>query len=527
MAALLSNCVRGCCRISRGRKPNLRRFSTTQHRLKDEDTPLSEPLPEFPQLKYATASPETYDTPVTTLENGLRVASQKVFGHFCTLGVLIDSGSRYEVAYPSGISHFIEKLGFCSTTKYRSNDEILQVLEQYGGVCDCQSSRDALIYAMSIETEGLEKGLDILSEVAMRPVITDEQIDYCKMAVAFDLENIESSPQPDVLMTELIHAAAYRDNTLGLPKICPKENIDKIDKETLYTFMNNFHDPSRMVLCGVGVEHDRLVELARELFVKKTPLWKEDPSLVDHSKSVDHSVAQYTGGKMLIDKDLSSVSKGPNPFPELAHLVLGLESCSHKDDDFIAFCVLNMMLGGGNAFSAGGPGKGMYTRLYTNVLNRHHWMFGCVAMNHVYDDSGVFCIMASSHPNQLDDLAIVVLSEFLRTPEEISKEELDRAKKQLQSLLMYNLESRPMMFEDVGRQVLSRGFRNPAQFYLEEIEKVTREDLQRVAKRMLRSKPAVAAYGTLDKLPPYERFQEILANGAIMKNKRRFASFFK
>lgn len=49
------------------------------------------------------------------------------------------------------------------------------------------------------------------------------------------------------------------------------------------------------------------------------------------------------------------------------------------------------------------------------------------------------------------------------------QEELDRAKKQLQSLLMYNLETRPMVFEDVGRQVLSRGSRNPAQFYLQEI----------------------------------------------------------
>ena len=71
-----------------------------------------------------------------------------------------------------------------------------------------------------------------------------------------------------------------------------------------------------------------------------------------------------------VEKDLSSVSLGPTPMPELAHCVIGLESCSHKDPDFIAFCVLNMMMGGGGSFSAGGPGKGMYTRLYLNVLNR-------------------------------------------------------------------------------------------------------------------------------------------------------------
>lgn len=64
------------------------------------------------------------------------------------------------------------------------------------------------------------------------------------------------------------------------------------------------------------------------------------------------------------------VYAGPSGLPELSHVVIGLEGCSHKDPDFVAMCVLNMMMGGGGSFSAGGPGKGMYTRLYTNVLNR-------------------------------------------------------------------------------------------------------------------------------------------------------------
>ena len=68
--------------------------------------------------------------------------------------------------------------------------------------------------------------------------------------------------------------------------------------------------------------------------------------------------------------DLSKVSLGPDPLPELVHLVLGLESVGHQHPDFVASCVLNVLMGGGGSFSAGGPGKGMYTRLYTHVLNR-------------------------------------------------------------------------------------------------------------------------------------------------------------
>ncbi len=47
--------------------------------------------------------------------------------------------------------------------------------------------------------------------------------------------------------------------------------------------------------------------------------------------------------------------------------------------------------------------------------------------------------------------------------------ELARAKTQLQSMLLMNLESRPVAFEDVGRQVLANGHRKPATHYFDEI----------------------------------------------------------
>ena len=93
-------------------------------------------------------------------------------------------------------------------------------------------------------------------------------------------------PEQEPLLLEMIHAvrptqylallffsnvlslsiiqAAYRDNTLGLPKVCPQENVTTIDQSIIYTFLNSHYDPSRMVLAGVGVEHDALVECAQK-----------------------------------------------------------------------------------------------------------------------------------------------------------------------------------------------------------------------------------------------------------------------
>lgn len=209
---------------------------------------------------------------------------------------------------------------------------------------------------------------------------------------------------------------------------------------------------------------------------------------------------------------------------------------------------MNMLMGGGGSFSAGGPGKGMYTRLYTNVLNRHHWMYSATAFNHAYGDAGLFCINASAPPQNIGQLIDIISTElsrwdFVRGPlftldsfsfnraectkcvlevlwsfakttnvrfflcrltGEIGKEEFERAKKQLTSMLLMNLEARPVIFEDLVRQVLAQGQRKCPEHYIDLIQSVTVNDLNRAADRMLSSKLSLAAIGNLRNLPDYK-----------------------
>ena len=144
---------------------------------------------------------------MTTLSNGLKVASQNKFGQFCTVGVVLDSGSRYEVAYPSGISHFLEKLAFNSTVEFSDKESIMHELEKFGGICDCQGSRDTLIYAASIDSRGLSSVVKILSEVVLRPKLLQEEVDFAKQIVQFELEDINMRPDQEPLLFEQIHAA--------------------------------------------------------------------------------------------------------------------------------------------------------------------------------------------------------------------------------------------------------------------------------------------------------------------------------
>ncbi|CAG9772471.1 unnamed protein product [Ceutorhynchus assimilis] len=468
--------------------------------------PMNEPVKGLPKAIYANFREENQHTKVTTLSNGLRVASENRFGEFCTVGVVIDSGSRYEVAYPSGISHFLEKLAFNSTKYYPDRDEMINKLEKHGGICDSQASRDTFIYAASAYTTGLTDVIQLLAEATLRPQITPYEVDGAKQAINFELETLHMRPEQETILMDMIHAAAYRDNTLGLPKLCPPQNLDKIDREMLFLYLSQHYTPKRMVVAGVGVEHERLVEAVQKYFVDNKPVWEVEP-VVGRKQitGVDKSLAQYTGGVEQEECDIPQFASAG--LPVLSHIMIGLEGCSHQDSDFIAMCVLNMMMGGGGSFSAGGPGKGMYTRLYTNVLNRYHWMYSATAYNHAYNDTGLFCIHASAPPNYVRDMVEVIVKEMVNMAKHVGEEELRRAKTQLQSMLLMNLESRPVMFEDIGRQVLATGHRKRPDYFISEIEKITKNDIIQVARRLLMSQPSVAARGDLRKMPSLEYIQ--------------------
>jgi processing peptidase subunit alpha len=49
---------------------------------------------------------------ITTLPNKIRVATESTPGHFSSVGLYVDAGSRYEDSSTSGVSHFLDRMAF-------------------------------------------------------------------------------------------------------------------------------------------------------------------------------------------------------------------------------------------------------------------------------------------------------------------------------------------------------------------------------------------------------------------------------
>jgi len=206
---------------------------------------------------------------------------------------------------------------------------------------------------------------------------------------------LNTRPDPEPLLAEMLHKAAYQNGPLANPKICPEENINRITRDDLYKYQSSLYKPERTVLTCIGTDHNEFVQITKEKFSSQSPIWETNSTTQTSKKTnyladIDSPKSIWKGGSCIIEKDLSDLNQGTNnQMPELTHLVVGLESPSYLDEhDFVTSCVINTLMGGGGSFSAGGPGKGMYSRLYLNVLNRYHFMFSATAYNQSYMDSG-------------------------------------------------------------------------------------------------------------------------------------------
>lgn len=483
---------------------------------------------------------------VTTLPNGIRVATEALPDAFSGMGVYIDAGSRYENEHLRGASHIMDRLAFKSTSRH-SADEVLEQVENLGGNVQCASSRESMMYQAATFNNAIPSAVGLLAETIRDPKITEEEVQQQLLTAEYEITEIWS--KPELILPELVHTAAFKDNTLGNPLLCPQDRLGAIDRSVIQAYRDAFFRPERMVVAFAGIPHNEAVKLAEQHFgdmkgtelpaisdtaseassasetssqsndstassvsslssaspqqssklLSKIPFLKNLSTSAPHNASIASSPyipisgedlnrpAKYTGGFL----SLPTQPPSPNPMmPAFTHIHLAFEGLPISSDDIFALATLQTLLGGGGSFSAGGPGKGMYSRLYTNVLNQYGWVESCVAFNHSYTDSGLFGIAASCYPGRTGKMLEIMCRELRALTldsgfSRLNQVEVTRAKNQLRSSLLMNLESRMVELEDLGRQVQVHGRKVPVQEMTRKIGELTIKDLKRVAKMVV------------------------------------------
>ncbi|KAJ6356131.1 hypothetical protein OIU78_004274, partial [Salix suchowensis] len=292
-------------------------------------------------------------TKITTLGNGLRIASETSPNPVASIGLYVDCGSIYESPATFGATHLLERMAFKST-RNRSHLRVVREVEAIGGSVQSSASREQMGYTYDALKTYLPEMVELLIDCVRNPVFLDWEFNEQLQKVKAEISEASKNPQ------------------------APESSIDRLNSSLLEEFVAENYTARRMVLAASGVEHEELVAISE-------PLLSDLPD----KKSPGEPESVYTGG------DFRCQAESGDQQTHFA-LAFGLKGGWHDVKEAMTLTVLQILMGGGGSFSAGGPGKGMYSRLYQRVLNQYHKVQSFSAFSHIYNNSAIFGIQATT-----------------------------------------------------------------------------------------------------------------------------------
>eukprot|EP00270_Netrium_digitus_P018129 TRINITY_DN6840_c0_g1_i2.p1 TRINITY_DN6840_c0_g1~~TRINITY_DN6840_c0_g1_i2.p1 ORF type:complete len:534 (+),score=123.82 TRINITY_DN6840_c0_g1_i2:57-1604(+) len=445
--------------------------------------PLYEPLAGLQLPPPLEEDIPVAETKITTLSNGLRIASEDKPGALVSVGIYVDSGSVYEGPETSGASHLLEKMAFKSTAN-RSHFRLVREVEAIGANVIASASREQMAYVGDGLKTYLPEILELLVDTVRNSVFNEWEVKEQAAKVRSDIQAAMS--RPEVLLQEALHSAAYIGG-LGNPLMASDASLARLSGESLFNFVSENYTAPRIVVAAAGVEHDELVALAESLL-----------SDLPKVELADVPASHYVGGEW----------RGSAP-SEATHIAMGFEFPGgwRNEKESVTATVLLILLGGGGSFSAGGPGKGMYSKLYTNVLNEHSEVRSCNAFASIYNTTGIFGIQAVADSSFTPELVDTLTKEFLKvaTPGKVSETELQRAKNATISTVLMQLESRAIAAEDIGRQILTFGKRKGVSEFVDLVNSVTANDITELTHKLLSSPLSFAAFSDVVSVPRFDQ----------------------
>ena len=417
-------------------------------------------------------------TEISTLPNGLRVVSENM-PHLETasVGVWVDVGARYESAEINGVSHLLEHMAFKGTER-RSALDIAEEIEAVGGHVNAYTSREQTAYYCKVMKEDTGLAVDILADILQHSVFAEDELERERAVVIQEIAQAHDTP--DDVVFDQFQEIVYPDQPLGRSILGPAEQVANYSRDVLAGYMARHYSPLNMVVIGAGrLDHQDFTDMVGNAFDTLPP-----------AQPADDLSANYRGGDMRTSKDL-----------EQAHLVLGFDGIPYDDDDFYTVQLLSTLLGGG-----------MSSRLFQEIRERRGLAYSVFSFASSYVDGGVFGVYCGTGPDKLQELTPVIADELHKVCNQVSDEEVARARAQIKSGLMMSLESSSSRCERLGRQLLIFGRAIPIEEMVAEIDAITAEDIVRVAGRIFeRSRPSLAALGPISDLETYDRVAERFA----------------
>jgi len=407
---------------------------------------------------------------IESMENGLRLVTYEMPQmRSASCAIWIGAGARYETSEISGVSHFIEHILFKGTKKREDNLKISQAIEGVGGSINGFTDKESTCYLVKVPASEFLLGIDVLADIVLDSLFLDESIERERGVIIEEIKMVRD--RPDSWVHEMLEDLVWPDHPMGRSIAGTLDSISAMSKDAILDYFRAFYHPGNIVVSVAG-----------------------DIS----QKEANRVIAGFFQGRESREKKtfapVDTGVRGPsvrveNRDTKQANIVLGFPGYSRLHPRRYALELLDVILG-----------QGMSSRLFQEVRVKRGLAYSVGSQYSPHQDTGLLRIYAGVDPERGKDTVEVILEQLEKIREMlITQDELRMAKDFYKGSLSLRLEDTLSLALRHGGHMVLSGKIIPVEEVLERIESVTKEEIQSVAKDLLRKeKLSLAAVGPFE-----------------------------
>ena len=395
-----------------------------------------------------------------TLKNGMRVVVVPMAGlASVTVLTMVGVGSRFEVKGKVGISHFLEHLPFKGTQHYPTPLSIATAIDGVGGKHNAFTSKDYTGYWVKVADQHLDLALDVVSDLLLTPRLQAKDIEMERGVILEEIKYHDDDPPWKV--SNVFDELVFEGSPLAFDTAGYKHTVSQMTRADFLAHYDGWYDPKNVTVGVVGkISDDRsqMTELLENYFSK--------------------GASRKGGGKRTfgLPEQTKPRLKVFYKKTEQAHFHLGYPAIGWENEDRYGLGVLSTVLGGNSS-----------AWLFNEIREKRGLAYYAYAGADMYKETGSLSAFEGVTVGKIDEAIKVTLEQFNKMNDgKVSEMEVDRAKEYLVGKMSLDLEDSSVMANMVVRKLLLENKVETADEVMAKIKKVTREQVVRLAKAIMK-----------------------------------------
>jgi len=229
--------------------------------------------------RLISASDQTENIHQITLKNGLNViVIENATVPLVTIEIDVRSGAFTEPPEYDGLSHFFEHMFFKANGSIPNQQRFLERTRELGMTFNATTSEERVNYSFTISKDSLKAGLEFMKAAITTPLFLKEELERERLVLIDEYDRNESNPAFHLnqeVSKKLWYKYYSRKNPIG-----SREVILTADPDKMRAIQQKYYIPNNSALLVAGdVKHERVFKLAKKYFSdwQKRP----DPFLED------------------------------------------------------------------------------------------------------------------------------------------------------------------------------------------------------------------------------------------------------